>query len=176
MVKSINKWVFVATGVIFNIAAAVITHYFIGINDQHLNQLEKRSMEQDTLIQSQWRMKTEIDRKQEFLLTLLNQNKIQPQAETTRFIVQQINLLLAQQKLNTQQIKPDEPIDFGTITEASKLIQNQIISRINNTYLEKLEIEDRKAPLKERNSTLYSVAIFLQLMGLILVLAKDLGK
>lgn len=176
MIKSINKWVFVATGVIFNIAAAVITHYFIGINDQHLSQLEKMSIEQDTLIQSQWRMKTEIDRKQEFLLTLLNQNKIQPQAETTRFIAQQLNLVLAQQKLNTQQIKPDEAIDFGTINKASKLIQKQIISRINNTYLEKLEIEDRKAPLKERNSTLYSVAIFLQLMGLILVLAKDLGK
>jgi hypothetical protein len=176
MLKSINKWVFVATGILFNISSAIITHYFIGINDQQLMQLEKKASEYDTQIQSQWRMKTEIDRKQDFLLLLLNQQNAENSQQTSDFIISQLNHSIDLLKINKQQLKPDSVMSFDTISNISEMIKQNIISRINDTYLEKLEIESKQAPLKERNSMLYSIAIFLQLTGLILVLAKDIGK
>jgi hypothetical protein len=176
VIKPINKWVFVATGILFNISSAIITHYFIGINDQKLMQLEKKSAQYDTLIQSQWRMKTEIDRKQEFLLLLLNQSTPQNFQQTTNFIVQQLNHSLDLQKITEKQLNPDSVINFDTISKVSESIRQSIISSINESYLEKLDIEGKQQPLKERNSLLFSIAIFLQLTGLILVLAKDIGK
>ncbi len=176
MIKSINKWAFVATGIIFNISAAIITHYFIGINDQHLMQLDRKTAEYDTLIQSQWRIKTETDRKQEFLLLLLHQNSLHNEPKTISFIIQQLNQSLSLQQLGEQSIDADATIDYDTIIDTSERIRQQIISRINNTYLDRLVVEDSKVPLQERNSTLFSIAIFLQLTGLILVLAKDIGK
>jgi hypothetical protein len=176
MFKSINKWVFVGTGILFNISSAVITHYFIGVNDQQLMQLEKKAADYDIQIQSQWRMKTEIDRKQEFLLLLLNQNNSQNSQQTTKFIIQQLNHSLDLQRVTGKQLKPDSTINFDTISSTSDLIRQSIISSINNIYLEKLDIESRQVPVKERNSMLYTIAIFLQMTGLILVLAKDIGK
>jgi hypothetical protein len=176
MLKSINKWVFVATGILFNISSAIITHYFIGINDQQLMQLEKKATEYDTQIQSQWRMRTEIDRKQDFLLLLLNQQNAENSQQTSDFIISQLNHSIDLLKINKQQLKPDSVMSFDTISNISEMIKQNIISRINDTYLEKLEIESKQAPLIERNSMLYSIAIFLQLTGLILVLAKDIGK
>jgi hypothetical protein len=176
VIKPINKWVFVATGILFNISAAIITHYFIGINDQQLMQLEKKSTEYDTQIQSQWRMKTEVDRKQEFLLLLLNQSNPQNLQQTRDFIIQQLNHALDLQQAVKKKLKPDSVINFDTINTASESIRQNIISGINDTYLEKLDIEDKQQPLKQRNSLLLSIAIFLQLTGLILVLAKDIGR
>lgn len=176
MIKSINKWVFVATGILFNISSAVITHYFIGINDQQLIQLEKKAAAYDTQIQSQWRLKTETDRKQDFLLLLLNQQKPENSQQTTDFIISQLNHSMSLLKLNKEPLKADSTMNFDTISNTSELIKQNIISSINDTYLEKLDIESEQAPLKKRNSMLYSIAIFLQLTGLILVLAKDIGK
>lgn len=176
MLNPFNKWVFVATGILFNISSAIITHYFIGINDQHIMQLEKKAAQYDTQIQSQWRMKTEVDRKQEFLLLLLNQSNSRNLQQTTDFIIQQLNHALELQKLTEIQLHPGSEINFDRISNASESIRQSIISSINDTYLEKLEVESKQAPLKESNSLLFTIAIFLQLTGLILVLAKDIGR
>ncbi len=176
MIKPINKWVFVAAGILFNISSAIITHYFIGINDQQLMQLEKKSALYDTQIQSQWRLKTEVDRKQEFLLLLLNQSNPQNFQQTRDFIIQQLNHAMDLQKISGKKLDPDSEINFDTISNTSETLRQSIISSINQTYLEKLDIVDKKQPLNERNSLLFSIAIFLQLTGLILVLAKDIGK
>jgi hypothetical protein len=51
-----------------------------------------------------------------------------------------------------------------------------IIETINTAYLETLELHDARMPLERDNSRLLSIAIFLQVIGLILVLARDLRR
>ncbi len=92
MKKTLKPWILVVTGILFNIASAIITHYFIGINNQQLAQLELEINKLDTLIDSQWRSKTELERKQEFLLLLV----AQPQHEEATGMYQ-INQLVASQ-------------------------------------------------------------------------------
>jgi hypothetical protein len=54
--------------------------------------------------------------------------------------------------------------------------QKKIIQSINNTYFEILDLEARKNPIENNNTLIYSIAIFLQVIGLILVLARDLRR
>jgi hypothetical protein len=176
MNKKLTPWLLVITGILFNVGSAVITHYLIGLNNQNLNQLEQQVNKLDTVIESAWRNKMEIDRKQEFLLLLLTQ--INPalshaSSEINEYIKQQILKTIEQQRLNDRPDQTNIKINFDTINTVSDLAKNKIIKSINQTYLEKLEIEDKQLPLKEKNSFLLTIAIFLQVTGLILVLARD---
>lgn len=176
MRKSIIPWVLVITGVVFNILSAVITHYFIGINNQQLNELQQKAAQYDTLIESQWRSKTEIDRNREFLLILLNQSHKDNASSIHHYINDQLATTIDQQQLSDTKFNTASTPDFDTIESISTRAKQKIIAYINDSYLEKLEIENQQMPLKDKNSLLFTISIFLQLTGLILVLSKDIMR
>ncbi len=70
----------------------------------------------------------------------------------------------------------DTGSDLGLLLDLSRAAQKSIIESINNTYFETLELQETKMPLVRDNSRLFSIAIFLQVIGLILVLARDLRR
>lgn len=174
MKKSLKPWILVITGIIFNILSAVITHYFIGVNNQQLDEIQQKAGQFDTLIESQWRNKMEIDRKREFLLILLTQSRPDNGPSISAYIHDQLSTLIEQQQLSTIVIDTGTRPDFATIEKISTQAIHNIIESINESYLEKLEIESQQIPLKEKNSLLFSISIFLQLTGLILVLSRDI--
>ena len=57
-----------------------------------------------------------------------------------------------------------------------QLTQEQIVNDIDEIYFDKLTLEKEKRQLSGINSRLMSVALFLQLLGLILILAKDIQR
>lgn len=172
--KSFKPWLLVMTGIVFNIFSAVITHYFIGQNNDQINRLEQQINQYDTLIESQWRTKTEIDRQQEFLLLLLNQGETQASSDIHGFIDERLSRLRESYQLDTPPLQVDQFSRFNNIIHLSKLSAQKIIDSINNTYLEKIEIQEKQTPIETHNARLYSIAIFLQVSGLILVLARDI--
>lgn len=175
MTQLFKPWFLVTLGILFNVAAAVVTHYFIGLNNQKLEMLSQKINNYETLISSQWRMKTELDRAQEFLLILLTlgqQNSLHEEGKAGQIIRKKLIDISQQHDLKT----PFNKLDSGTITSQLELARKKIINSINDTYLEKLSIENKRSPLKQNNSLLLSIAIFLQLTGLILVLSRDLKK
>ena len=64
-------WVFVLTGIVFNILAAVITHYFIGLNNDRINLIDSAAERKQVLIDSLWQSRIEVERKEEFFILLL---------------------------------------------------------------------------------------------------------
>ena len=66
--------------------------------------------------------------------------------------------------------------DLRLLLELSEAAQKAIIESINGTYFENLELQEARMPLEGDNSRLFSIAIFLQVTGLILVLARDLRR
>ena len=176
MHKFLKPWILVIIGILFNIASAIITHYFIGVNNQKLNDIEMKAAQYDTLIDSQWRTKTEIERSQQFQLTLLTQPNSQHTQEIQQVISRQLQLTIDQQALEGFNLQTAKPIDFDTIQHISHAASQKIITSINDTYLEKLDLQQQIPPLQEKNSLLFTMSIFLQLTGLILVLAKDIAR
>ena len=175
--RFLAPWVFVLTGIIFNILSAVITHYFIGLNNNAINDIDREIQRKEVLIDSLWQSKTEIERKQEFFILLLaNQTDQSAAAET--IYRDYLKQLLDQHRLQefSTRMDRDTGSNLDLLLELSSAAQAKTIESINGTYFETLELQESKMPLVRDNSRLFSIAIFLQVTGLILVLARDLRR
>ena len=175
--KLFKPWLLILIGIIFNVASAVVTHYFIGLNNEKLEVISQQINNYETLIDSQWRMKTELDRAQEFLLLLLTlrpQDSTEQASKITQLISSKLQGIQQQSLSKPETIFDKSSLDYGTIISTIDQARENIIDRINDTYLEKVAIENNLSPIKQDNAVLMSLAIFLQVTGLILVLSRDL--
>ena len=66
--------------------------------------------------------------------------------------------------------------DLELLLKISTEAKETINESINSTYFETLALEEARIPLEQSNSRLFSIAIFLQVTGLILVLARHLRR
>ena len=175
--KFLAPWVFVLTGIVFNILSAVITHYFIGLNNDKIGAIDREIANKQVLIDSLWQSKTEVERKQEFFILLLSGQPANPELSEHYYHEYLENIL------KTHDLKEFEPrmeqhhgSDLKLLLDLSAAAQKDIIKDINDTYFGTLELQEAKMPLERDNSRLFSIAIFLQVTGLILVLARDLRR
>ncbi|MDH3220942.1 MAG: hypothetical protein OEO19_15525 [Gammaproteobacteria bacterium] len=175
--RLLAPWVFVLTGILFNILSAVITHYFIGLNNDQINLLDREIDKQQVLIDSLWQSKTEVERKKEFFILLLSSKPDNPALEEA-FYHDYLDGLLGRYGLQdfATRMRRQEGTDLELLLDLSSAAQESIIESINSSYFEILELRDKKMPIEAGNSRLLSIAIFLQLTGLILVLARDLRR
>lgn len=165
------------TGIVFNILSAVITHYFIGLNNDTINVIDRDIQNKQVLIDSLWQSKTEVERKQEFFILLLS-GKSEKQAVTETYYRDYLKELLNTYALKDfkTRMERDTGSDLDLLLDLSSAAQESVIESINDTYFEVLELQEAKMPLERDNSRLFSIAIFLQVIGLILVLSRDLRR
>ena len=175
--RVLAPWVFVLTGIAFNILSAVITHYFIGVNNDAINIIDRDINRKQVLIDSLWQSKVEVERKKEFFILLF----AQPGDKSTASEAFYQDYL--QETISTFDLTEFEPRmdrdrgnQLGLLLDISAAAQTATIESINNTYFETLELQEARMPLESANSRLLSIAIFLQVIGLILVLARDLRR
>jgi hypothetical protein len=175
--RLLAPWVFVLTGILFNILSAVITHYFIGLNNDRINLIESEIQNKQVLIDSLWQSKTEIERKKEFFILLLSEkSELSPLIESHyRDYLDEVIDTHGLQEFEKPRQQPVDT-DLGLLLELSSAAQKKTIESINNSYLEALALAEQKMPLEGDNARLFSIAIFLQVTGLILVLARDLRR
>jgi len=175
--RFLAPWVFVLTGIIFNILSAVITHYFIGLNNDDINIIDREIQRKEVLIDSLWQSKNEIERKKEFFILLLSSKPDKPDVVETiyRDYLKEIMGSYGLKEF-TPRMDRDTGSDLDLLLDLSRAAQKSIIESINNTYFETIELQETKMPLVRDNSRLFSIAIFLQVIGLILVLARDLRR
>lgn len=175
--RLLAPWIFVVTGIIFNILSAVLTHYFIGLNNDQINTLDRNIANKQVLIDSLWQSKNELERKKEFFILFLA-SQAESNSPLVDYYRDYIETLAEDYDLEGFD-KQLNKIDFTRpvlLVELSNAAQRSVIESINNTYFESLELNESKMPLEKNNARLFSIAIFLQLIGLILVLAKDLRR
>jgi len=175
--RFLAPWVFVLTGIIFNILSAVITHYFIGLNNDAINIIDREIQRKEVLIDSLWQSKNEVERKKEFFILLLSSKPDKPDVVETiyRDYLKEVMGSYGLKKF-TPRMGRDTGNDLDLLLDLSGAAQKSIIESINNTYFETIELQETKMPLVRDNSRLFSIAIFLQVIGLILVLARDLRR
>ncbi len=175
--RFLAPWVFVLTGILFNILSAVITHYFIGLNNDRIGGIDLEINNKQVLIDSLWQSKTEVDRKQEFFILLLSDKPDMP-GLIKKLYRDYLTGLVETYHLGDyrERIATSDGADLAVLLEISRAAQRAIIESINDSYFESLELREARMPLERANSRLFSIAIFLQVVGLILVLARDLRR
>ena len=175
--RLLAPWVFVLTGILFNILSAVITHYFIGLNNDAINEIDRNIHRQQVLIDSLWQSRVEVERKKEFFFLLLS-NPVETPEAGKAYYREYLQELLTTHGLQAFQPRLDSETgsELELLLDISDAAQQGIIKTINDTYFETLKLSEARMPLESDNSRLFSIAIFLQVIGLILVLARDLWR
>ncbi|MBL7004542.1 MAG: hypothetical protein ISR69_11000 [Gammaproteobacteria bacterium] len=155
-----------------NIISAIMTHYFISQNNTLVNSIDTKIQKIETQIKSLWQAKTEMEQKKDFILLLLSS---QPKSISPT-ILNYLNQYL--DSINKRFLNSDkrQSLSIETTIALTQKAQKKLINEINDQYLIQSEYVSSKKPIQENTAALYSIAIFMQLIGLILVLSRDLSK
>jgi hypothetical protein len=140
-------------------------------------QYDREINRKQILIDGQWQAKIEAERKEEFFILLLATES--PAANTLQehFGSYLSELVETHALTDLESRMPAMPGDnLDLLLEVGDATQQKIIDSINSAYFEILELQDARQPLERANARLLSIAIFLQVTGLILVLARDLRR
>jgi len=161
----VPTWLVVLIGLLFNILAALVTHFLIDGKTNQLNSLSMQMNNNDKEISLLWVQIEGIERKRETLYLLNNQGTLD------EVIAQQFSRLLA---LHLQQ-----SVSLDDITRVDQQIdtyQGDIRSEIDNKFFLNLELMELQTILQSDISSLRNWSIFLQMIGLSLILARDLSR
>ena len=166
-------WILVVVGIGFNIFSAIITNHFISANNDKLQQIESKISAIELRINTYWQNRQNIERKKEFILLYSQSGKQSGDVFVKHYIQGYIQDLVKDYQLNENQ--PSDLTEQQLITIIDR-VKNIIVDEIDDIYLDKLLLEKQKHPLNSDNASLMSFALFLQMLGLILVLSRDLKK
>ncbi len=173
----LQPWILITIGILMNIISAIVTHYFISQNNTELYAIQQKITTINSNIESQWQTKNEMERKKEFVLLLLNsQSNLGINPEINTYLKHYFSTLKKHYLSKEDQLKPPKMLSIDSAIKLTESAQKKVIDNINDQYFEKLELEASEIPFKDNNAILYSVAIFMQLIGLILVLSRDLAR
>jgi hypothetical protein len=179
----LSPWLLVVVGIAFNIFSAVITNYFIDINNQEIHAIDDEASSIELRINNYWQSRQDIERKREVFLLLLTQrgeSKKLPKGSNQEIVYAYVRMfltkLIEEYGLDKRLYDDDSLLSAQNVMDITEQSKQQIIDRIDDIYLDKIFLDKQKQPIASRNSTLMSLALFLQLVGLILVLARDLRR
>lgn len=161
-------WVIVLIGFLFNISAALVTHFVIDDKTSQLNSLSMQTMANKKEMDLFWLQIEGIERKREILYLLHNQGELRPE------IAKQLSRLL--------EYHLHQKVALPTLLNMSELDiqindhQNKLRSEIDNKFFLNLALAELEMLLRKEISTLRNWSIFLKMIGLSLISARDLSR
>ncbi|AJR06354.1 hypothetical protein C9J03_13375 [Photobacterium gaetbulicola] len=168
----VPTWTLVAVGLLFNIVSALLTNFYIDDLNRQTNEIAQLQQNNDKLIQLTWQQLETVERKREHLLEVLNAAEI-----VGASVPEEIAAHLARDMaywLPDASIVPDIK-GVPALMAALDVVQDEHREKINNLYLTNQALIGENAKKTEAVSRLRSLALFLQMLGLALVLARDLN-
>ncbi|WEM45212.1 hypothetical protein PTW35_19185 (plasmid) [Photobacterium sp. DA100] len=174
---SFNKWLvptwtLVAVGLLFNIVSALLTNFYIDDINRQTNEIAQLQQNNEKLIQLTWQQVETVERKREHLLEVLNAAVIMGTS-----VPDEISAHLAN---DIAYWLPDTPIVLDiqgvpALMAALDAVQAEQREKINELYLSNQALIGENAKKIKAVSRLRNLALFLQVLGLALVLARDLN-
>lgn len=168
----IPTWSVVAIGLLMNIVSALMTNFYIEDEVQAANVLTQQQISNDKLIALTWQQVEAIDRKREYLLTLMvisEASNHHISSYLSQFVINDIQSWLGESVVEIT--KPALPEIMDKLVN----LQSSQRDKINQLYIENLSLIESQSDKSKNISMLKSLALFLQIIGLGLVLARDLS-
>ncbi|MDX2345790.1 MAG: hypothetical protein QNK11_02805 [Legionella sp.] len=161
-------WLIVSIGLVFNISSALVTHFIIEGKDEQVNLLAMQENSNNKEMDLLWLQIEGIERKRETLYLLLNQGDINQQLAASFSKLLESHL---QQEVSHSFLQNIEKVDSSINN-----YQDSIREKINHKFFLNLELSELEMELKKEISSLRNWSIFLQMIGLSLILARDLNR
>lgn len=166
--RRIPTWAVVMTGLVFNISSALVTHFFIEKKNNELSVLSVQAVNNSNEIGLFWSQIEAIEQKRDTLLLLTQQGSIDMDIAP---IFSSILYSHLHQKFTYEELN-----DFEFINDKINVYQEGIREQIDQRFLNNLDYMEIESEYKKSISSLRNWSIFLQMIGLSLILARDLSR
>nr|WP_159063853.1 hypothetical protein [Thaumasiovibrio occultus] len=156
----VKTWMIVALGLAMNVAAALMTHLLIEKRVQKMGALANQQMESQQLIEQTWQHIETLERKKEWLILLPPE---QLGSDKTALVL-------------APWVAPSVEMETLALLHALDARQDQLRRSIDDHYLDILDLNEAKNQQAQDIAAYRNLALFLQIMGLALILARDLRR
>lgn len=166
----IVPWHLVFLGILLNIFSAVLTNGMIDEKNQQIAAIESESERMNQRINELWQQVQQSERKRELFLQLYGTSSdIEALPEALR---DYLLALLEQYRLSDQPLM----LDLHAVMKLFNHYQTPLRDQIDTVWLEMMDKKEPLGAIHQEVSNLRSLALFLQLLGLILILSRDLSR
>jgi len=159
----------VLVGAALSIISVFIYNQVINKNHDEIKKLESSVIEKDEIIKSIWQNSISLENKKDISLTMLLTNQGE-RSLVDKFIKENFKRV----GINVENIPQIKNEAFSFLTKMADNKKEEILERINNLYLEKVVIQEKISDRKRKIDKFSLMALFMQIIGLMLILSKDL--
>lgn len=170
---SVPTWILVATGLLLNIVSALMTNVYIDGATVDANQLVQQQNNNEKLISLTWQQIEGIERKRELVLNLVSISELN-NAPLPVPVEQEMQDQLA--PLHNAALSGLATDKLPGLMAAFNTEQEGYREKINQLYIDNLSLAEKHTRLMTHISGLRNLALFLQIIGLALILARDLSR
>jgi hypothetical protein len=192
-----KPWHFIVLGISLTVLAAVLNHFSIETKYAELTLLRDKITNLDSRIDSLWQRNIEAERKKDLAALFSDLSTIKLSTSVTQPIVTQY-IDSIQDRIPSQKPLPILSIDDNDTPHTQKNItdptkeqlsqqaehqitqieshQQYLQSEIDDLYFDKINLEKQQMPIEINITLTRNISLFLQLLGLILVLSRDLVR
>lgn len=180
----LKPWFWVLLGAMLTAASALISRYVITENNAAIMLLRQESGRMDEIIRSHWENigRLEGDGNTALLMAWFASNdkdNLELLQSYTEKMTERYGDKESRQKLQMALPEYGKQGNGNFYTAIVDFVENSresSIETINQKYLEKLTLEERITQMEHANARHANIAVFLQIIGLIFVLSKDLAR
>lgn len=157
----------VMLAIVSMIASGFLTFFFVHENDKTIMVLRGDVQRLETSIRDNWNEATQSARSSDaaVLVSLLANDTDADQRALKQYYLQRLPQQMQQMP------------SLVSLVQAADAERTKQLDAINDTYLEKIDVESDIARLEQRNALYAAIAFFLQMAGLVLVvITRDLPE
>lgn len=162
-------WALVLTGLILNVLALLMSSIVLDKLSGEISALSEQKDDNIYSIQLAWNSVEVLERKREnLLLHIAKEGEIEPELGQT-----------LQGQLSRWVNQPVADINLANLPQLMMVInqaQQEYRDQIDDIYLQNLSLSEQMSTLNERIAWYKNIALFLQVFGLALILARDLAR
>ncbi|CAH0533439.1 hypothetical protein VST7929_01307 [Vibrio stylophorae] len=164
-IQRIPVWLFILLGLLLNIVAILISSVILEQYNQRNQRLHEQQTEYLDHISQAWRKVENLERKREWTWLMMQRLAANQDAKVTPTLIAQLQPWLNQ---------PLNNISYQSLFQLIDQDQQQLREKIDTAYIETLTIKQRLQTNSQNAAYLHHLALFLQILGLTLLLARDL--
>lgn len=180
----LKPWFWVLLGALLTAASALTSRYVIMDNNAKILVIRQDAARVDEIITNHWDniARLESGGNAALLMTWHAQNNparmLEFQSYMESLINQHGNNISRQQmhRFLTDYMAGKKSDIFNAVLGFVTKIREESVETINQKYLEKISLEEQTLRIEHTNANYANLAVFLQIIGLIMVLSKDLAR
>lgn len=159
----------VLVGATLSIISVFIYNQVINKNHNEIKKLESSIIEKDEIIKGIWQSSISLENKKDISFLMLLNNK-----DNRNLIDMLIKENFKRAGVNLEKVPQIKEDAFKYLTKISDEKKSNFLNRINDLYIEKVALQEIILDHKRKIDKFSLMALFMQIIGLMLILSKDL--